>query len=35
MVDSGSSVTALLDRDALRIFGKSLEKLKKAKRRPC
>ena len=32
MVDSGSSVTALLDRDALRIFGKRLEKLKKARK---
>jgi len=30
MVDTGASVTALLDRDAIRIFGDRLGKLKKA-----
>jgi len=30
MVDTGASVTALLDRDAIRIFGDRLRKLKKA-----
>ena len=30
MVDSGASVTALLDRDALRIFGSDLRRLDKA-----
>ncbi len=32
MFDTGASVTALLDRDAIRIFGSRLHKLKKARK---
>ena len=32
MVDTGASVTALLDRDALRIFGNKLSKLKESRK---
>ncbi len=32
MFDTGASVTALLDRDAIRIFGDKLHKLKKTKK---